>query len=91
MQQLVRNDPGRLDWQRDLGVSLNNIGRIYEDFGETERALGYYVRSNEILDALAKKDPSRMDWWRDLGMSLNNTGMIYEFLGEGESAIGSLH
>lgn len=34
---------------------MNNIGRIYEDFGETERALGYYVRSNEILDALLRK------------------------------------
>ncbi len=81
----MKKDPGRrTDWQREkLGVSLSNVGRIYERLGEGEKALGYYMRSLEIMESLVKKDPGRTDWQRDLGASLNYVGRIFEGLGEG--------
>ncbi len=37
MESLAKKDPGRTDWRRDLGASLNNVGRIYEDLAKAKR------------------------------------------------------
>jgi len=87
----VMKDPGRTDWQRDLGVGLNNVGKIYRSLGEGNKALEYYNRLLEIMESLVKKDPARTDWQRDLGVSLNNVGRIYQRLGEGEKALEYYH
>ncbi len=46
MEGLAKKDPGRTDWQRVLGVSLNNVGRIYEGLGEGGKALGSSVEGH---------------------------------------------
>ncbi len=79
MESLVKKEPSRTDWQRELGVSLGNVGRIQEGLGEGEKALGYYMRSLEIMESLVKKDPGRTDWQRDLGVSLNNVEGLGEY------------
>ncbi len=40
MESLVKKEPGRTDWLRDLGVSLNNVGRIFEDWAKARRLWG---------------------------------------------------
>ncbi len=40
----MKKEPGRTDWQRELGASLDNVGRIHEGLGEGEKALEYYMR-----------------------------------------------
>ncbi len=39
-ESLVKKDPERTDWQRDLGVSLNYVGRIFERTGRRREGSG---------------------------------------------------
>ncbi len=37
--RFVLKDPTNNDWPRDLGVSLTDLGQIYEGLGEGKKAL----------------------------------------------------
>ncbi len=68
MESLVKKEPGRTDWQRELGVSLGYVGRIHEGLGEGEKALGrYYRRTLEIRKLLVEKEPRVID--RHIGLA----------------------
>ncbi len=86
MEELIRKDPDRIDWQNDLSVGLSNAGNICRNLSENDKALEYFARCVEIRENLVKKDPDRTEWQRDLGVSLNNVGSQYENLGELEKA-----
>lgn len=88
MEELIRKDPDRIDWQNDLSVGLSNAGNICRNLSENDKALEYFTRCVEIRENLVKKDPDRTEWQRDLGVSLNNVGSLYENLGELEKALG---
>ena len=65
--------------RRGEGVSLNNIGRIYDSLGEYPKALELYEQSLAIRQELGDR--------RGEGVTLNNIGLIYDSLGEYPKAL----
>ncbi len=71
MESLVKKDPGRTDWQRELGVSLDNVGNTRKT-GRRRRDLGALsntIRSTGNNGESGEERPrQRTDWQRrDLG------------------------
>jgi tetratricopeptide (TPR) repeat protein len=64
----------RLGAEREIGMSCNNIGLIYLNKGELNRALVYFQKSFEISKKLDDK--------RWLGMAYGNIGLVYQYKGE---------
>ncbi|MEZ2251437.1 CHAT domain-containing protein [Microcoleus sp.] len=60
-------------------ITLNNIGRIYEDLGEKQTALDYYNQSLPL--SRATSNPSQE------AITLNNIGAVYDNLGEKQKAL----
>ncbi|HEX6718518.1 MAG TPA: hypothetical protein VF088_15535, partial [Pyrinomonadaceae bacterium] len=58
-------------WQRDLSVSLNRVGSLYQDKGELTNALEEYKASTEIMQQLTEQDPQNSDWLRELSVTHN--------------------
>ena len=44
-EQLVKQEPGRADYQRDLSVSYDRLGDLQRALGEGEAARQYYEKS----------------------------------------------
>jgi signal transduction histidine kinase len=65
--------------KRGQASSLNNIGRMYVDWGKYETALDYYTQSAALLDSLGEM--------RLLGIRFNNIGMVHQTLGNHTEAI----
>ena len=53
-----------------MGDSYNTIGLIYQDQGNYEKALEYYLKSLKIAKELGDK--------RGIGDSYNNIGLVYQ-------------
>jgi hypothetical protein len=53
----VRTNPGNVDWQRDLSVSLNKVGDLQVAQGDLASALLSFRESLAIFDRLARSDP----------------------------------
>ncbi|MBZ5640636.1 MAG: helix-turn-helix transcriptional regulator [Acidobacteriia bacterium] len=68
---------GAGDVKTQAGV-LNTLGNIHHDEGEAERALGYYLRSMEVLDALGGQDKLRTTVTTNLGGCLVELGRFDE-------------
>ncbi len=68
-QRLAAVDAGNTEWQRDLSVSLNNIGDIQQAQGNLPAALASFQRSLEIAQRLAAHDPGNAEWQLDLVVS----------------------
>ena len=73
-REIAAAEPGRLDWRRDLTVSLNKVGDFARDSGEPDRALALYEEALEIRRGLAAADPTDVGRGKDLGYSLNKVG-----------------
>ena len=66
-------------FKKGLANSYNNIGSIYEDQGETEKALEYYFFSLKIKEEIKYK--------KGMADSYNNIGVFYYNQGEVEKAL----
>ncbi|MBL4655342.1 MAG: tetratricopeptide repeat protein, partial [Bacteroidia bacterium] len=62
-----------------MAVSYNNIGGIYDDQGEIEKALEYYFFSLKIKEEIKDK--------KGMAYSYNNIGFIHDKQGEIEKAL----
>lgn len=71
---------GRLGDEPTQGSALNNIGKLYHDAGDFQRALDYYLQA---LPLFAESPPRR-------AITLNNIGVAYSSLGDPESALDYL-
>jgi tetratricopeptide (TPR) repeat protein len=86
-EQLINMEAQHTDFQRELSVSLNNLGEIYKALGEGGKALEYQEKSLQVMQDLVSREPQRTDFQRDLSMNYNNVGSIYQALGEGGKAL----
>lgn len=68
-----------LGWERNVGLTHQSMGWIYEGFGEYQQALDSYERANEILSV---KEPHPT--------VLASIGMAYASLGDTRKAIDHL-
>ena len=68
-EELAAAQPGNLDAQRDVSVSLNNVAGILKT-SEPGGALGLYRRSLTIAEELAAAQPGNLDAQRDVYVSL---------------------
>ncbi|MGH3813329.1 MAG: TIR domain-containing protein, partial [Pseudonocardiaceae bacterium] len=85
--QLAQAEPDRADYQRDLSISYERLGDLYQALGQGEQALKLYQQSLHIRDRLAQAEPDRADYQRDLSISYNKLGDLYRALGQGEQAL----
>lgn len=69
-ERLAAQEPGRVDFQRDLSVSLNNLADLHVARGESDEAERLFRRSLDIRKRLAAQEPGRADFQRDLAVSL---------------------
>ncbi|TVP63387.1 MAG: CHAT domain-containing protein, partial [Nodularia sp. (in: Bacteria)] len=68
-----------IDDRRGEAVTLNNLGKVYDDLGEKEQALEYYNQALPILRAVDDR--------RGEAITLNNIGAVYSSLGEKQQAL----
>jgi len=88
-RQLTTLDPSHTEWQRDLSVSHNKVGEMYQKTGDNESALKAYEDGLAIAKKLSELDPSHTEWQRDLSVSLEKTGDVYLETGNKSLALKS--
>ena len=69
----------KLEHKSGQAVTLLNIGGIYDDLGEKQKALSYYNQALLLYRALSDRN------WE--AITLNNIGAVYNTLGEKQKAI----
>ncbi|MGH3567853.1 MAG: TIR domain-containing protein, partial [Pseudonocardia sp.] len=79
--QRAQSEPGRADYQRDLSISYERLGDLYQALGQGEQALQLYQQSLDIRERLAQSEPGRADYQRDLSISYERLGDLYQALG----------
>jgi len=67
------------EFRNGVANSLNNIGYIFRNQGDIQRALEYYFESFKIREELNNDE--------GMGVSLNNIGTVYNIQGETEKAL----
>ena len=67
----------------DIAASYNNLGNVYRDKGEYERAIEYYKQSLEIMLKAYHDSPNHPD----IAASYNSLGVTYYVKQEYEEAI----
>lgn len=70
LSRRARAEPGRADYQRDLSVSYNKMGDLFQALGQGEQALEAYQKDLDIAKRLARAEPGRADLQWDLVVSL---------------------
>ena len=73
-ERLVRQEPDRADYLRDLSVSYNKMGDLLGSLGEGETARQFYQKSLELRERLVRQEPDRADFQTDLVASLVRSG-----------------
>lgn len=58
-------------FHQEIASSLNNLGSLFDDIGEWNKALNYYQEALRILRKINRKDP-------EIAKILNNIGGIYQ-------------
>lgn len=66
---------------RDLSISFDNLGGIYQEFGNLHQALNYYQQSLEISEKLHQRAPDSAEDVRNLSISYERLGDLYRELG----------
>lgn len=83
-QQLLRIDPGNLDWKAEAAFGYVNIGMVQLGSGRPEDALESLERSIDLLNALAKERPTLAF---ELAQSHGWRAEAFEVLGQYENAL----
>ena len=65
--------------RKNQSSSLNNLGRIFVDWGKYETGIEYYMNAIALLDTLSDFGP--------LSVRYNNVGMAYQLIGNHSEAI----
>jgi tetratricopeptide (TPR) repeat protein len=73
-RHLTTSDPANTVWQRDLTVTLDNLGDMAMTQGDLNEAFRCYNESKSICEHLASSDPDNASRQRDLSVSLIQLG-----------------
>ena len=73
----LAGDANDLDLQRDIALTLNNLGAAQARRQEFAKALNYYREAIDIQEKLTGLVPAQHAYQRDLGVSHNNRGLVY--------------
>ena len=65
---------------REKGVTLNNIGLIYNSRGQFQTALEYYEKSLSIMQKIVDIEQE--------GVTLNNIAVVHDSMGRYQKALG---
>jgi tetratricopeptide (TPR) repeat protein len=76
LDDLVRSDPLRVDWQRDSYILLERIGSAYLQLGNLEAADVELEKAANIVEQLLRVDPENLDWRRDLTVVQERMGQL---------------
>jgi tetratricopeptide (TPR) repeat protein len=85
-ERLVRAEPDRADYQRDLSVSCVRMGDLARALGQREEARQAFARALAIRERLAQAEPARTDYQHDLSNSYDRMGRLFRDLGQDEGA-----
>ncbi len=85
-QRLAERESENAGWQRDVSVSLNNLGNVLRAEGNLEGARQAYEQALEIRQRLAKLEPQNLGLQRDVAVSLEGVGDVLRAQGNLEGA-----
>jgi tetratricopeptide (TPR) repeat protein len=74
----AQRDPGNDDWQRELSVARNSVGRILQLQKHLTRAQSQYEAAKQIREELVARQPENDNRRYDLAISYNFIGAILE-------------
>jgi tetratricopeptide (TPR) repeat protein len=89
MEALLAADPGNPGRQRDLAVSINNVGDAKVAVGQLDQALDAFRQVLAIVEKLAAADPGNIELQRDLTIGLTRIGAILAVTGKRAEALVS--
>ena len=69
VEALAGSDRSNAGLQRDLSVSHDKLGRLFEKLGRMDDAIPHYRADLEIAERLAAIDPSNVQWQQDAEIS----------------------
>jgi serine/threonine protein kinase/Tfp pilus assembly protein PilF len=72
----VAAGPGLLEFQRDLALTLNNLGAVQSRLQQAPDGAASYGQAIEIQRQLVRAAPAQKSYRRDLAVSYNNLGML---------------
>jgi len=81
LEPLAARYPSVPEYQRALGVTLNNLGAEYSRGRDVELAERTYSRAREIRETLAKTDPSNRAFQGEVASTLGNLAILYQRAG----------
>ncbi|TXB64833.1 tetratricopeptide repeat protein [Vicingus serpentipes] len=79
INKAIKKQPQDKRLKKSLANALNNLGLIYRDEGDIEKALDYYTQSLKLLEVTNDK--------HGLADCLNNIGFLYKNKGELNNAL----
>jgi eukaryotic-like serine/threonine-protein kinase len=65
-KDLADREPDNADWQRHLARLTIAVGQMYQELGDTPRALDHIRRSLAIAERFAALDPNHAEWRRQV-------------------------
>ena len=68
--RLAKLDPANADWQRDLSITLSEIGMLKVKQRDIKGARQAFQDSLDIRQQLAQSDPNNATWQRDLVVAM---------------------
>ncbi len=77
MADLCARDPGNAAWQRELSVSHNCVGGVYQSQGKLLEALAEFESDKRIMADLCARDPGNADWQQDLAVTHNRLAAVH--------------
>ena len=85
-KSLADANPKLTQFQRDLGISFNNLGKVTQQRGQPKAALDFFQKGLDVSQRLADADPKNAQAQRDLGVSLGYLGSASLQLGQMKAA-----
>jgi tetratricopeptide (TPR) repeat protein len=82
VSRLAESDPGKVEWQRALSISLEDLGAIAVAQGDLTEARRLFLEDLRIVQRLAEGDPGNAEWQRDLAATLYKLGDVARTQGD---------
>jgi tetratricopeptide (TPR) repeat protein len=73
-EQLVRQEPGRADYLRDLSVSFERMGDLMSSLGSGDEARQFFHKALDIREQLVRQEPGRADYLLALSIAFSRLG-----------------